>query len=207
MFQDVLLLHLIVLGDRHRFQITLELKEFFTKCDAGTIPASDCVLTMDNPYFSSYLSEVKEAWKAQMSPLFRLLDPYMEKIFLFSILGVFSFLLGVFFLFFSLNYDRSLFFRKLSGKLAFHFLFAFLLVFFFLHLQKQDLLSLFQWAIEGAPVVLQSFATTFLLVFIRSLFQVFFYPLMILSIFFLGIWVSLWIYSLFVAKKKKKHLR
>ena len=122
------------------------------------------------------------------------INGFAEKRILFTFLGVVSFLLGSFFLFFGLHYDTSLFFRKLFGKIGLQLLLAFAVVFFFLHLEKQDLLTLFQQFAAGAPDVLYSFVSTFLLVFIRALFSVFFYPLLILSTVFLALWIGFWIY-------------
>src|SRR3989338_11154519 len=114
-----------------------ELEEFFAQCNAGTLSIADCTLTSDNPYLSDYFSQAKEGWKIQVAPFFGYIDPYMEKRALFLSLGVASFLFGAFLLFFSLGYDKYLFFRKLFGKLGIYFLFLFSLVFFLLHLQKQ----------------------------------------------------------------------
>lgn len=180
------------------------LQEFFTQCDAGTLPASDCTLSIDNPYLSSYFFTVKEGFKEQISPLFRSLDPYMEKRALVSLLALVCFLLGSFFLFFSLDYNKYVFTRKLSGKIGFQCLFFFGLVFFVLHLQKQEILSLFQKLLAGAPDILSLFVSTFVLVFLHAVFGIFFYPLLVLSILFLGLWIGLWIRSWNISRKKKK---
>ncbi len=178
-----------------------ELQEFFAQCDAGTISADDCAITVDNPYLSSYFTSAKEGIKEQLYPIFRNLDPYMQNKTLFLILSIVFFLLGSFFLFFSLNYNKFIFFRKICGKIGFQCFFAFIIVFFLLRLQKQDIISLLQGALTGAPDVIFSFASSFLIVFIEVLFQVFFYPLLILMIIFLGLWISLWIYIWIIARR------
>ncbi|MBI5797847.1 hypothetical protein HZA98_03000 [Candidatus Woesearchaeota archaeon] len=179
-----------------------QLAGFFQACDAGSIPADQCVLDAQNPKLSTYLSQASEGWKKQVEPLFRYLDPFTAKEPLLVILGVFFFLLGGFLLFFSLEYDTFIFGRKIIGKLGFHFLLAFLLVYFLLHLGRDNLVSLFSSLMAGAPAVLYSFLSYFLLAFMSALFQSFYYPLLILSILFLSLWIGFWVYS-WIKKRKQ----
>ncbi len=178
---------------------------FFKGCDDGSLSEKECVLDQQNPYLSSYISSAKEGLKMQIIPLFGYLDQYMTKRVLLSSLAIVSFILGCFFLFFSVEYNKFIFSRKLLGKLGLYFLFAFLFVFFILHVSKEQLVSIFQNFIAGAPDILYSFVAYLALGFISTLFQAFYYPLFILTILFILLWIGFWVYYLTVGKNKVKN--
>ena len=184
--------------DSHAFVEALAGNEgaqtFFTACQNGILSSSECNLSIDNPYLASSFAQSKDDWKKQLSIVFAYADPYVEKKLEYISLGIGAFLLGSLLLWFSLSYDLQLFFRKLTGRLGLEFLFAFLFVLSLLHLGKGDIIPLLQNVLTGAPDIVYSFFSTFLLLFIHALFQPFYYPLLILAFLFLGVWFILWIY-------------
>lgn len=172
-----------------------EFASFFAACKDGTLSEQECTLNEENPYFKETIAEFKGTLQEQISALFSYLHPYLAKPILFVFAAVSFFLLGCILLLYSLDYNLFIFSRKLVGKLALHFLAAFLLVLFFLKLEKETIIQIVQYFVGDIPAIFSSFLAYFLLSFFSSLFQPFFLPLLILTTIFLLLWIGLWIYT------------
>tara|TARA_Y100000310_G_scaffold342172_1_gene444130 strand:+ start:1880 stop:2668 length:789 start_codon:yes stop_codon:yes gene_type:complete len=178
--------------------------EYVEQCDNGVFSGEDCVLDLDNPLVLENLETYKEEFKTQLVEGLEPVTKYVQYqkmangvAFLLFVLGMLLVLLGV-------KFDWFKWAQKVSGKIGWYMLFAFLGVWYLLSLAREDYVNMISGLVEGAPDVLLLFVASLIEGMVAGTVG----PLYMIFLVISAVGLGLWVLFLFLrgARKGKKIL-